>query len=394
VRVLHIYKDYFPVVGGMENHIRILARGAAARGLEVTVLATSPTRKTQIAEMEGVRVVKAARLATVASTPISAALLSAVRDLQTDITHLHFPYPWGEMAHLAFGRSKRTVITYHSDIVRQKNLLKPYLPFLRRLLARADRIIATSPNYVSSSPFLRDVAEKCTVIPLGIDLAGFQTPRAQEVGALRETYRPPLILFVGLLRYYKGLGYLLEAMKEVEATLLVVGSGPMLETWEADAEKLGVKDRVAFIGGVKDEFLPAFYQACDLFVLPASHRSEAFGVVQIEAMACGKPVVSTELGTGTSFVNLHEQTGLVVPPRDPHALAQALQQLLADEGLRLEMGARGRERATDEFSSEVMIDRVLDVYRDVLGGQLGRRPFPGQLSQAASRDGGAERNGE
>jgi glycosyltransferase involved in cell wall biosynthesis len=367
VRVLHIYKDYYPVVGGMENHIRILARGAAARGLEVTVLATSPTRKTQIAEMEGVRVVKAARLATVASTPISPALLSAVRDLHTDITHLHFPYPWGEMAHLALGRSERTVITYHSDIVRQKNLLKPYLPFLRRLLARADRIIATSPNYVNSSPFLRDVAEKCTVIPLGIDLATFQAPRAQEVGALRERYRSPLILFVGLLRYYKGLGYLLEAMKEVEATLLVVGSGPMLETWEADAEKLGVKDRVIFIGGVKDECLPDFYQACDLFVLPASHRSEAFGVVQIEAMACGKPVVSTELGTGTSFVNLHGQTGLVVPPRDPHALAQAVQQLLADERLRLDMGARGRERATNEFSSELMIDRVLDVYQDVLG---------------------------
>jgi len=366
VRILHIYKDFYPVVGGMENHIRILARGSAARGLEVTVLVTSPTRQTLISEEEGVRVIKAGRLATVSSTPISLALLSMVRHLEADITHLHFPYPWGEMAHLLLGRSRRTVITYQSDIVRQKALLQAYRPFMRRLLARADRVLVSSPNYVSSSPHLRNVAHKCTVIPLGIDLESLQNPAHEGVKALRDQYRRPLLLFVGVLRYYKGLGYLLEAMRQIEATLLVVGTGPMRGEWEAAARKLGVQDRVFFLGRVDDQHLAAFYQACDVFVLPASHRSEAFGLVQIEAMACGKPVVCTELGTGTSYVNVHGETGLVVPPRDPNALTVAINRLLADGPLRAQMGERGRERANREFCSEVMVDRVLKVYEEVL----------------------------
>jgi len=366
VRVLHVYKDFYPVVGGMENHIRLLARGAAARGLEVTVLATNPSRETQVSELEGVRVVKAGRLATVSSTPVSLALWSLMRQLETDITHLHFPYPWGEMAHLLLGRTQRTVITYHSDIVRQTVLRRPYRPLMRRLLAKADRVIATSPNYVASSPHLRAIAEKCTVIPLGIDLDGFRRPAGDAAQALRDKYRPPLLLFVGLLRYYKGLGYLLEAMTDLDATLLVVGTGPMRSEWEAASRELGVGEKVFFAGRAADEELPAFYQACDVFVLPASHRSEAYGVVQIEAMACGKPVVCTELGTGTSYVNVHQQTGLVVPPRDPDALAQAINGLLADEALRKRLGEAGRERANREFSSEVMIDRVLKVYEDVL----------------------------
>jgi glycosyltransferase involved in cell wall biosynthesis len=368
MRVLHVYKDYYPVVGGMENHIRLLARGAARRGLEITVLVTSPTGKTEVAEMEGVRVIKAGRLATVASTPISFALFSWMRQLRPDITHLHFPYPWGELAHLTFGQSQRTVITYHSDIVRQKGLLKLYRPFLWRVLARADRIIATSPNYVRSSPYLSEVSQKCTVIPLGIDLEPFLQPRTEEVRRLREQYGSPLLLFVGLLRYYKGLDHLLRAMRDIEARLLVVGSGPMAEEWQTLVGELGLTEKVFFAGRVLDEELPAYFQACDIFVLPASHRSEAFGVVQVEAMACGKAVVSTELGTGTSYVNVDGQTGLVVPPRDARELALAINRLLADEQLRTTMGERGRERSRQEFSQDVMIDRVIELYDSLLPG--------------------------
>jgi glycosyltransferase involved in cell wall biosynthesis len=366
LRILHVYKDYYPVVGGMENHIRILARGMAARGLETTVLVTSTSPKTEITQLEGVKIIKAGRLATLSSAPISLALLSWMRRLEPDITHLHFPYPWGEIAHLVFGRSRRTVITYHSDIVRQRNLLRLYRPFLRRVLARADRIIATSPNYIRSSLYLSEVASKCTVIPLGIDLQPFQTARAGEVEALRERFQRPLLLFVGLLRYYKGLGYLLEAMRDIDGTLLVVGEGPMEQEWQAMTAELGLGDNVFFAGRVDNDQLPVYYQACDLFVLPGSYRSEAFGVVQVEAMASGKPVVSTELGTGTSYVNLDGETGLVVPPRDSSALAQAINQLLADEKLRLRMGEGARQRASQEFSHETMIDRILDLYQDIL----------------------------
>jgi glycosyltransferase involved in cell wall biosynthesis len=366
MKVLHIYKDYYPVVGGMENHIRMLARGTAERNLDVTVLVTSPTRRTEVGELEGVKVIKAGRLATVASTPISFGLFRWVRRLRPDITHLHFPYPMGEMAQLFLGRSQRTLITYHSDVVRQQGLLRVYRPFLRRVLARADRIIATSPNYIESSPYLSAVSDKCTVVPLGIDLGFFRQPRTEEVKALRSRHRPPLLLFVGLLRYYKGLDYLIRAMPDIDARLLVVGCGPMAEEWQALVNTLGLTERVFFGGRVEDEHLPGYFQACDVFVLPASHRSEAFGVVQAEAMACGKPVVCTELGTGTSYVNVDGQTGLVVPPRDPDALAVAINRLLGDEELRAQMGARGSERARQEFSHEVMIDRVVRIYEDLL----------------------------
>jgi glycosyltransferase involved in cell wall biosynthesis len=178
-----------------------------------------------------------------------------------------------------------------------------------------------------------------------------------------------LLLFVGLLRYYKGLEYLLQAMTSVHATLLIVGTGPLEEELQTMAQKLGLVGRVFFTGAVGEDLLPAYYQACDLFVLPASHRSEAFGVVQVEAMACGKPVVSTELGTGTSYVNLDGETGLVVPPRDPGALVQAIRRLLGDDRLRAEMGARARERAALEFSHEIMVDRVVDLYQSLLHGR-------------------------
>jgi len=365
VRVLHLYKDYYPVVGGMENHIRMLAEGAVKRGLEVTVLVTSLTHSTEILQMNGVKIIKAGRLATFSSTPLSFSLLSWVRRLKPDITHLHFPYPWGEIAHLMFGHSQRTVITYHSDIVRQKNLLKLYRPVLGRLLARADCIIATSPNYIHSSAHLSKVADKCVVIPLGVNVEPFLKARTEAVRGLRSEHQPPLLLFVGLLRYYKGLEYLIRAMTHVNARLLVVGSGPMAEQWRSLTASLHLQDKIFFFGRVENEDLPTYYQACDLFVLPASHRSEAFGAVQVEAMACGKAVISTELGTGTSYVNVHGETGLVVPARDRGALAEAINRLLSDEELRTEMGRKGRERARREFSHQIMIDRVLALYESL-----------------------------
>jgi len=209
---------------------------------------------------------------------------------------------------------------------------------------------------------------------LGIELEPFLHPDLRRLALLRQRLPPyliPNILFVGRLRYYKGLQYLLEAMRALEAHLLVVGSGPMEEAWRRLAGELGVADRVTFLGEVPDEELPAFYHLCDLFVLPASHRSEAFGVVQIEAMAAGKPVVCTELGTGTSYVNVHGETGLVVPPRDPAALVDAIRRLLADPELRRRLGERGRERAVREFSAGVMADRVASLYQELLSSSGG-----------------------
>ncbi len=382
MKILYVYKDYYPVVGGIENHIRLLCQGLKAHpDVEPTVLVTNRTGKTVIEEIDGVRVIKAARLATISSAPLSLSLFAWLHRLEVDVTHLHFPYPVGELAYLLAGRSRRLVITYHSDIVRQKYLLRVYEPFLRRVLARADVITVSSPNYMQSSPYLRPLAGKCVVIPHGTDLSRFVATEAvqRRAAQIRQHYAAPLILFVGLLRYYKGISFLIEAMPQIKARLLIVGQGPQGQEWQALARQLGLDDKVAFLGRVSDEELIALYHACDVFVLPSIHRSESWGAVQIEAMACGKPVVCTELGTGTSFVNVDGVTGRVVPPRDPAALATAINALLSDEATRRAMGARARERAQQEFSLETMVDRVLAVYTEVLGQRnLAKVPKPSQ----------------
>lgn len=366
MEILHIYKDYYPVLGGMENHIKMLSESLVQRGHNVTVLATHPTFMTHLEDINGVRVIKAGRLATVASAPLSFSFPIWLWRQRPDISHLHFPYPIGEASQLFFGRASRTVLTYHSDVVRQRGLLQLYQPFLWRVLRKADRIIATSANYIESSPYLNRFRQKCAVIPLGIEVERFQRASPLKVQRIRDTYGSPLLLFVGKLRYYKGLQYLLTAMPEVPARLLVIGSGPMENEWRALATSAGLSDRVFFLGEVGDDDLPAYYHACDLFVLPASERSEAFGTVQVEAMASGLPVVCTELGTGTSFVNVHGQTGLVVPAKDAQALAGAIQKLLQDETLRREMGQRARQRALSEFSLKTMVDRITSLYEEVL----------------------------
>jgi len=171
---------------------------------------------------------------------------------------------------------------------------------------------------------------------------------------------------VGRLRYYKGLDVLIEAMRDIEAHLLIVGDGPMRQEWEALTVNLALTERVSFLGHIPDAELPAYYQACDIFVLPSTQRSETWGAVQIEAMACGKPVVCTELGTGTSYVNLHRETGVVVPPGDSAALAKAINQLLADPDLRRRLGEMGRRRAEQEFSKETMIEETAALYERLL----------------------------
>jgi glycosyltransferase involved in cell wall biosynthesis len=365
MNILHIYKDYYPVTGGMENHIKALAEEQAKRGFDVSVLVTSLTKKTGVTEMNGVRVIRAGRLATVASTPLSVALPRLLSRERPDIAHLHFPYPVGEVSQLLFGRAKKVVLTYHSDVVRQKRILRFYKPFLRKVLSMADCIIATSDRYVQSSPYLGSVSSKCRVIPLGIDPAPFLNVDPGRVARLRKAYGSPLLLFVGKLRYYKGLQYLLEAMKGIDGRLLVAGAGPMEEEWRRIADSPGVRGKVTFLGEVEDDELPSLYHACDLFVLPASERSEAFGLVQVEAMMCGKPVVSTELGTGTSFVNVHNETGFVVPPRDAQSLRESVSRLLARDDQRALMGNAAKSRALREFSLTTMADRTIGLYGEL-----------------------------
>jgi rhamnosyl/mannosyltransferase len=374
MKILHIYKDYFPVLGGIENHIRILAEAQAARGHEVTVLVANPARHTTTEMMNGVRVIKAARWATVASTPISPALFWQTARAKVDIAHLHFPHPPGEVANWLLHPARRTVISYHSDVVRQASLLRFYRPLMKRVLGKADAIIYGSPP-MKNSMHLQPYEAKLHLIPYGVPLDRFlKEPSEAEIRRLRAHYplvtssrsRFLFLLFVGRLRYYKGLNVLIDALSEINVQLLVVGVGPMMAKWQAYARERGVADLVTWLGEVPDDDLPALYHQADVFVLPATHTSEAFGLVQVEAMASGVPTICTELGTGTSYVTQHEQTGLVVPPNDPHALADAINRLLADPAWRATLGAAARARAQAEFSVERMIDRVLAVYQSLI----------------------------
>ena len=246
-----------------------------------------------------------------------------------------------------------------------------YRCLLLRILGKTDRIIVTSPNYMESSRYLQSVSKKCEVIPLGIDWRPFRRVNEEETKTLRERYGTPLLLFVGRLRYYKGLDFLLQAMVSIPVNLVIVGTGPEEASCRALARRLGISHRVFFAGDVTQQDLPSYYRACDLFVLPASHRSEAFGLVQLEAMAAGVPVICTELRTGTSFVNRDGQTGLVVPPRDPDALCGAIQQLLSDSERRKQMGRAGTLRVQSEFSKERMCQRTVELYRSLMAEQPG-----------------------
>ena len=379
MNILHIYKDYYPVLGGIENHVRVLAEAGVARGHSVTVLVTSRDRRTRREVMNGVKLIKTSRWVNISSAPISPAMFLAARELgrTADIIHLHFPYPPGEMARLFSGSRAKTIITYHSDIVRQKVLRTVYQPFLWRILRQANRIIATSGRYLDTSPYLSRFKSKCSIVPLGADVAQYAQVEPQRVAALRSSlqrYGTPsgeasqfILLSVGRLRYYKGLDDLIRAMPQIpHARYVIVGDGPMVSEWKQLALSVGVADHVLFAGEVNDAELPYFYSACDLFVLPANARAEAFGTVIVEALAAGKPVISTEVGTGTSWVNVNGETGLVVPAHDPPALAAAINQLLSDDQQREQMGRAAQARANAEFTAERMIDRVFAEYERLL----------------------------
>jgi len=367
VKILHIYKDYFPVLGGIENHIKVLAEAQAGVGHEVTALVCDPSCRTCTETLNGVRVIKAGRLATVASMPLSLSQPAVLRKLRPDVAHVHSPYPLGEAANWLLGRARVTVITHHSDVVRQQGWLRLYGPCLRRVLRAADRVIATSPRYIETSPWLWPVRGKCVVVPLGVDHVRFAPPARPVTGHGRMTDVRPLILFAGRLRYYKGLDTLLHALAFVPGVqLTVVGDGPMRGELERLTDVLDLRGRVTFTGEVSDEDLPGHYRAADVFVLPANARAEAFGTVLLEAMASGLPCVTTEVGSGTSWVVQDGVTGLVVPPRDPQALTGAIRALLDNPQLRGAMGLAARARVEEEFTTERMVARVQAVYEEAL----------------------------
>jgi rhamnosyl/mannosyltransferase len=362
VKILHIYKDYYPVLGGIENHIKALAEAQAKAGHEVTVLVTNPNGEKPDVLLNDVRVIRAKRLATVASTPLSLDLPRQAARLKPDMTHLHFPYPIGEVSQLLMGRKRPFIISYHSDVVKQKTILRVYAPLLRRVLVGARQILVSNANYILSSAWLPHFAAKCTIIPYSVDLQRF----SGDVAPLLPSVTEPTLLFIGRHRYYKGVDTLIKAMVEVNGRLLIGGDGPERANWEQLTAELGLQDRIRFLGDVSDADLPAFYASGDIFVLPANSRAEAFGLVLQEAMASGLSCVTSELGTGTSWLVQDGVSGFVVPPQQPETLATALNRLVDAPALRKQMGKAGQNRVRLEFGLQTMLQRIDEVYAAAL----------------------------
>lgn len=365
MKVLHAFKDVFPpTYGGVEQHVWDVTRSLGEE-FESTVLTSSRSLGRTVEWLDGIRYIRAREFGRVLSTPITPSWFVDLRRTAADVVHVHLPSPMAEIAMAAARRAPPFVVSFHADIARSPAVARRYLAVRRRLLARADRIVVGSPVLADSSPVLAAHRDRVTVIPYGVDPHEWPADE-QAVQRIYRAHGEAIVLFLGRLVAYKGVEVLIEAMRGVDATLLVVGDGPERAALEAEAGAgAGAGGRVRFIGNVSNENRSAYYQAASVFVLPAVSGAETFGIAMLEAMAQGTPAVSTDVGTGTSWVNRTGETGLVVPPRDPRALADAIKQLLADDALAKDLGEGAALRARRHFSKKAMLDGLASVYREV-----------------------------
>ncbi len=381
MRILQIGKYYPPAKGGMETVLAAITAGLLARGDEVDVLVAGAERATRRTTWSspagGGELVRCGVAATLASQPLMPTLAIELRRLlrrRPDVITLHWPNPLAAAAMLALtrelGADGRLTVWYHADITRQRLGKVLLQPLVRRLLARCDGVAVSTASLRDQSPLLAPHAGRTAVIPFGID-----------PGPWRLTTRPgrgPL-LFVGRLVYYKGLEVLLEAVARIPgAELEVVGDGPLRARLARRAAQPDLAGRVRLHGELDDAALRSVMSGAAALVLPSLLRAETFGLVQLEAMAAGLPVVATQLPTGVAEVTVHGETGLLVPPGDVAALAAALSGLLADPASAARMGEAGRRRVDACFHRDRMVAALADWYSGLTasprGGRAGERP--------------------
>jgi rhamnosyl/mannosyltransferase len=364
MRVLHFYKTSFPdTMGGVEQVINQIARGANLLGVKTDVLSLTSDRIARTIEIDGYLAHRARLDLQIASTSfsVSAFLRFAQLAQKADVIHYHFPWPFMDVVHFATRIKKPTVVTYHSDIIRQQHLLKLYRPLKRRFLESMDRIVATSPNYFATSDVLERFSDKVSVIPIGLDKATYPKPKSDRLTFWRNKLGPKFFLFIGVLRYYKGLHILLEAAQEADYPLVIVGAGPIEHELKTQAAQLGLRN-VHFPGHLSDEDKVALLTLCYGVVFPSHLRSEAFGISLLEGAMYGKAMISSEIGTGTTFINIGGETGLVVPPSDPLALRQAMRYLWEHPEETAAMGKRAEQRYWEHFTAEQMVKSYVELY--------------------------------
>jgi glycosyltransferase involved in cell wall biosynthesis len=369
MRVLHVYKTYYPdSVGGIEQVLKQLTTATTQMGVSNRIFTLSRQAKAAPLLHDGaVTVVRAPIHLDVASTPMSAQALSLFRKevARADLIHYQYPWPFADLLHLAAGRHKPAILTYQSDVVRQRFLMPVYRPLMRRFFSTMRAIVPTSPNYLTTSEPLQEYRDKITIIPLGLDEASYPEPSAERIDYWRNEAGENFFLFVGVLRYYKGLHILLDACANSNSRVVIVGAGPVEADLKQQAARLGLTN-VQFLGAVVDEDKVALLKLCRAVVFPSHLRSEAFGMTLVEGAMYGKPLISSEIGTGSSYVNIDGVTGLVVPPDDPAALRAAMARLDRDSSLAAQMGRRARERFEELFTADKMAQSYAALYRRVL----------------------------
>ncbi|WP_426115193.1 glycosyltransferase family 4 protein [Massilia sp. PWRC2] len=368
MRILHFYKDYFPdSTGGIEEVIRQICVGTGRIGATSEVLTLTTSDQLAPIAFEGHTIYRVHRDLNIASTGIALAAFGELkrRAAQADIVHYHFPWPFMDLAHFAAGINKPTVVTYHSDIVRQKMLLRLYTPLKRRFLQSVDTIVATSPNYLATSTVLERYRDKTRTITYGLDKSIYPSADAALLAKWRAVVGEKFFLFVGVLRYYKGLHILLDAVADLDYPVVIVGAGPSEVELKAHAVRLGLT-HVLFLGFLDDIDKVALLTLCYAMVFPSHLRSEAFGISLLEGAMYGKPLISSEIGTGTSYINVHDETGLVVPPSDAPALRQAMVTLWNNPQQAQVMGLRAFERYNTLFTAERMASNYMALYRELM----------------------------
>ncbi|POF39043.1 glycosyl transferase family 1 [Pseudomonas laurylsulfativorans] len=368
MRVLHFYKTYLPdSMGGIEQVIFQMSESGARHGVDSTVLTLSNNPAPGVLQIREHQVHQARMDFQLASTGFSYSVFKQFRELaaEADVVNYHFPWPFMDLVHFVSATKKPCVVSYHSDIIRQRHLLKLYRPLMSRFLDSADRIAVASPNYFHTSDVLKDYRDKTRVITYGLDKSGYPKHDAARTERWRQKLGDKFFLFVGVMRYYKGLHILLEAMQGLNYPVVIVGAGPLEAELHAQARELGLQN-LHFLGFLGDEDKVALLELSYAVVFPSHLRSEAFGISLLEGAMYGKPMISSEIGTGTSYINIHNETGLVVPPSNPLAFREAMRTLWENPVLAAQMGEKAQARYQNLFTADEMGRKWAALYEELL----------------------------
>ncbi|HOL90304.1 MAG TPA: glycosyltransferase [Candidatus Pacearchaeota archaeon] len=368
MKALQFGKFFPPDVGGMENFIYEITENLSQK-INCDVLCSNSKNKTVVEKRDKYTIIRTASLGKIFSTSISPTMIYQLKKIcnNYDLIHIHLPDPMASLAYFVVRPKTKLVIHWHSDIIKQKNFLIFYKPLQNWLLNKADKIIVTSFNYLNESKNLKKYKDKCVVISLGINPKNLKINQ-NKVKEIKNLYKDKAIIFtLGRLVYYKGFSYLIKAMQNIDAYLLLGGEGPLKEKLQKEINDLKLNNKIFLLGKIKNEEIGSYYQSCDIFCLPSISKAEAFGLVQIEAMYFGKPIVSTNIkGSGVGWVNQNNITGFVVPPRDSEALADAINKILNDKELKEKLGENGKKRFEREFNIKVIGKKILNLYKDII----------------------------